>query len=106
MSTRLLDEAAAATYVPPGFLLYVQRGMLMVEPFDAARLRLGGRAVLLSRDLTAPSLVEGNVISASRDMLAFRTGSGKQQLTWVDRAGVPQGSLARADLDVQLPRVS
>ena len=94
MSTRLLDEAAAATYVPSGFLLYAQRGMLMVEPFDAVRLRLGGRAVLLSRDLTAPSLVEGNVISASRDMLAFRTGTDKQQLTWVDRAGVPQGSLA------------
>lgn len=93
-STRLLDEAAAATYVPPGFLLYAQRGMLMVEPFDAVRLRLGGRAVLLSRDLTAPSLVEGNVISASQDMLAFRTGPDKQQLTWVDRAGVPQGSLA------------
>jgi DNA-binding winged helix-turn-helix (wHTH) protein/Tol biopolymer transport system component len=93
-STRLLDEAAAATYVPPGFLLYVRRGMLLAEPFDAAQLRLGGRAVLLSRDLTAPSLVEGNVISASRDMLAFRTGSGKQQLTWVDRAGVSQGSLA------------
>ena len=93
-STRLLDEAAAATYVPPGFLLYMQRGMLMAEPFDAARLHLGGRAVMLSRDLTVPSLVEGNVISASRDMLAFRTSAGTQQLTWVDRAGVPQGSLA------------
>jgi Tol biopolymer transport system component len=93
-STRILDDAAAATYVPPGFLLYAQRGMLMVEPFDAVRLRLGGRAVLLSRDLTAPSLVEGNVISASRDMLAFRTGTGKQQLTRVDRAGVIQSSLA------------
>jgi DNA-binding winged helix-turn-helix (wHTH) protein/Tol biopolymer transport system component len=92
-STRLLDEAASATYVPPGFLLYAQREMLMAEPFDAARLRLGGRAVLLSRNLTAPSLVEGNVISASRDTLAFRTGTGKQQLTWVDRAGLPQGSL-------------
>src|SRR5688572_5294370 len=94
MSARLLDEAAAATYVAPGFLLYAQRGMLMAEPFDAEHLRLGGRAVLLSRDLTAPSLVEGNVISASRDTLAFRTGSDKQQLTWVDRAGVPQGALA------------
>jgi dipeptidyl aminopeptidase/acylaminoacyl peptidase len=94
MSTRLLDEAAAAMYVPPGFLLYAQRGMLMAEPFDAVQLRLGGRAVLLSRNLTAPSLLEGNVISASRDTLAFRTGSDKQQLTWVDRAGVSQGSLA------------
>jgi DNA-binding winged helix-turn-helix (wHTH) protein/Tol biopolymer transport system component len=92
-STRLLDDAAGATYVAPGFLLYVQQDMLMAEPFDAAQLRLGGRAVLLSRGMTAPSLVEGNVVSASRDMLAFRAGAGKQQLTWVDRSGQRQGAL-------------
>jgi DNA-binding winged helix-turn-helix (wHTH) protein/Tol biopolymer transport system component len=92
-STRLLDDAAAAMYVGPGFLLYVQHDMLMAEPFDADRLRLGGRAVLLSRGITAPSLAEGSVVSASRDLLAFRAGASKQQLTWVDRSGQPQGSL-------------
>lgn len=65
----------------------------MAEPFDAAHLRLGGRAVLLSRGVTSPSLAEGNAVSASRDMLAFRTGAGRQQLTWVDRSGLPQGAL-------------
>jgi Tol biopolymer transport system component len=92
-STRLIDNAAAATYVAPGFLLYVQRDLLMAEPFDADRLRLGGRAVLLSRDISAPSLAEGSVVSASRDLLAFRAGASKQRLTWVDRSGLPQGSL-------------
>jgi dipeptidyl aminopeptidase/acylaminoacyl peptidase len=92
-STRLIDDAAAAIYVAPGFLLYVQHDMLMAEPFDADRLRLGGRAVLLSRGISAPSLAEGSVVSASRDLLAFRTGASKQQLTWVDRSGLPQGSL-------------
>ena len=72
---------------------YVQHDMLMAEPFDADRLRLGGRAVLLSRGITAPSLAEGSVVSASRDLLAFRAGASQQQLTWVDRSGVPQGSL-------------
>jgi DNA-binding winged helix-turn-helix (wHTH) protein/Tol biopolymer transport system component len=92
-STRLLDDAAAAIYVAPGFLLYVQQDRLMVEPFDANHLRLGGRPVLLSRDISAPSLAEGSVVSASRDLLAFRAGGSKQQLTWVDRSGLPQGSL-------------
>jgi DNA-binding winged helix-turn-helix (wHTH) protein/Tol biopolymer transport system component len=92
-SMRLLDDAAAATYVEPGFLLYVQSNMLMAEPFDADQLRLGGRAVLLSRGVMAPSLAEGNVVSASRDMMAFRAGAGKQQLTWVDRSGLAQGAL-------------
>jgi Tol biopolymer transport system component len=67
--------------------------MLMAEPFDADQLRLGGRAVLLSRGVMAPSLAEGNVVSASRDMMAFRAGAGKQQLTWVDRSGLAQGAL-------------
>jgi DNA-binding winged helix-turn-helix (wHTH) protein/Tol biopolymer transport system component len=92
-STRILEDASAATYVSPGVLLYLQRGMLMAEPFDAARLRLDGRPVLLARDVAAPSLADGNGISASRDILAFRTGATKQHLTWVNRAGVPQGSL-------------
>jgi Tol biopolymer transport system component len=92
-NTRLLDDAAAAIYVAPGLLLYVQDDMLMAQPFDADRLRLGGRAVLLSRGITAPSLAEGSVVSASRDLLAFRAGASKQQLTWVDRSGLEQGSL-------------
>jgi DNA-binding winged helix-turn-helix (wHTH) protein/Tol biopolymer transport system component len=91
--TRLLDTASAAAYVDPGFLLYLQDGMLMAEPFDADRLRLGGRAVLLARGVTAPSLAEGTAISASRETLAFRAGAAERQLTWVDRTGELQGSL-------------
>jgi DNA-binding winged helix-turn-helix (wHTH) protein/Tol biopolymer transport system component len=92
-SLRLLDRASAATYVAPGFLLYLQDDLLMAEPFDVDRLRLGGRAVLLARGVTAPSLAEGTAISASRETLAFRAGAPERQLTWVDRTGEPQGSL-------------
>ena len=92
-STRLLDYATAATYVSPGFLVYLQRDMLMAEPFDAAQLRFGGRAVRLARGVTAPSLADGIGLSASRDMLAFRAGTMEQQLTWVDRSGRPQSTL-------------
>jgi DNA-binding winged helix-turn-helix (wHTH) protein/Tol biopolymer transport system component len=92
-SIRLLDSASAATYVSPGFLVYLQHDMLMAEPFDAANLRFGGRAVRLARGVTAPSLAEGNGLSASRDMLTFRAGATEQQLTWVDRSGRPQGAL-------------
>jgi DNA-binding winged helix-turn-helix (wHTH) protein/Tol biopolymer transport system component len=92
-SIRLLDEASAATYVEPGFLLYLQRDLLMAQPFDAGRLRLGGRAVLLARGVTPSSLAEGAAISASREALAFRAGAAERQLTWVDRTGEPQGAL-------------
>lgn len=95
---RILDDASAATYVAPGLLIYLQRGMLIAEPFDAARQRLGGTPLLLARNVAAPSLTDGNGISASPEVLAFRAGAANQQLTWVNRAGVPQGSL-----DVPLP---
>ena len=92
-STRLLDSVSAATYVAPGFLVYLQHGMLLAEAFDAANLRFGGRAVRLAIGVTTPSLAEGNGPSASRDMLTFRAGATEQQLTWVDRSGRPQGAL-------------
>jgi eukaryotic-like serine/threonine-protein kinase len=92
-STRLLDSASAATYAPPGLLVYLQHDMLMAEPFDVAQLRFGGRAVRLARGVTAPSLAEGHGLSASRDLLAFRAGATEQQLTWVDRSGRLQGAL-------------
>jgi eukaryotic-like serine/threonine-protein kinase len=89
-SVRLLDRASAAAYAPPGFLLYLQQDLLMAQPFDAARLRLAGRPVLLARGVSAPSLFDGHVISGSREMLAFREGASSQQLTLVDRAGAHQ----------------
>ena len=92
-SIRLLGGATAATYVEPGFLLYLQNDMLMAEAFDADRLRLGGRAVVLARGVAPASLAEGTGISASREVMAFRSGPSERELTWVDRSGSPQGAL-------------
>jgi DNA-binding winged helix-turn-helix (wHTH) protein/Tol biopolymer transport system component len=90
---RLLDQVSAATYVDPGFLLYLQNGMLMAEPFDVNRLRLGGRAVVLARGVAPASLAEGSGVSASREVVAFRSSPSERQLTWVDRSGARQGAL-------------
>ena len=90
---RLLDQASAATYVEPGFLLYLQNGMLMAEPFDVNALRLGGRAVVLARGVAPASLAEGSGVSASREVVAFRSSPSERQLTWVDRSGSRQGAL-------------
>jgi DNA-binding winged helix-turn-helix (wHTH) protein len=89
-SVRLLD-ASAATFAPPGYLLYVQHDMLMAEALDLERMTLSGRPVLLARGLSAPSLAEGNVVSGSRELLAFREGTRRQQLTQVDRSGAERG---------------
>jgi eukaryotic-like serine/threonine-protein kinase len=91
---RLLDTASAATYVDPGFLLYLQNDMLMAEPFDPDRVRLGGRAVVLARGVSPASLAEGAGLSASREVVAFRSIRRERQLTWVDRSGSRQGALS------------
>jgi DNA-binding winged helix-turn-helix (wHTH) protein/Tol biopolymer transport system component len=86
-SMRLLENASVAAYAPPGFLLYLQQDLLMAQPFDAERLRLTGRPVLLARGLSAPTLSDGHVISGSRETLAFRESGASQHLTRVDRSG-------------------
>ena len=48
--------------------------MLMAEALDLERMALSGRPVLLARGLSTPSLAEGNVVSGSRELLAFREG--------------------------------
>ena len=104
-SVRLLD-ASAATFAPPGYLLYVQHGMLMAEALDLERMTLGGRPVLLARGLSAPSLAEGNVVSGSRELLAFREGTTRQPLMQVDRSGTQRGGAIETPVALSNVRLS
>ena len=104
-SVRLLD-ASAATFAPPGYLLYVQHDMLMAEALDLERMTLGGRPVLLARGLSAPSLAEGNVVSGSRELLAFREGTTRQPLMQVDRSGTQRGGAIETPVALSNVRLS
>jgi len=104
-SVRLLD-ASAATFAPPGYLLYVQHDMLMAEALDLERMTLSGRPVLLARGVSAPSLAEGNVVSGSRELLAFREGARRQQLTQVDRSGADRGGVIDTPVALSNVRLS
>ena len=56
----LLPIVSTASYAPPGFLIYGRQTTLLAQPFDAAKLRLTGRAfpiaerVGLQRDFRYP----------------------------------------------------
>ena len=86
-SFRLLDSESPAVFAPPRHLLYVQHDMLIAEEFDASTLRLTGRAAVLERGVSPPSLAADNVVSAAGGLIAYRGGVKQQQLAWVDRAG-------------------
>ena len=89
-SVRLVDAESAAVYSPPGFLVYRRADMLVAEVFDLSRLSLGGRPVVLSHHAPGPSWQNGDVISASRNVLAFRDVSVSQALHLVNRTGMEQ----------------
>jgi eukaryotic-like serine/threonine-protein kinase len=104
-SSRLLATQSAAIFAAPHHLLHVQNDMLIAEEIDLGRLELTGRATVVSRDISAPSLGADNVVSAAAGLLAFRHGVRKQNLAWFDRAGKSLGTLATPTVLFN-PRVS
>ena len=88
---------SAPVYAPSGHLLYMRRGALVGQPFDAATRRLSGEAVPLD---DAPALVGvewtgGPPASVSTTgVLAYLTRPDfSTRLVWVDRAGKETSSL-------------
>ena len=49
----ILKNDTDAIYASPGYLLFNRQGTLMAQPFDAARLQLGGEAVPIAEGVQA-----------------------------------------------------
>ncbi len=54
----LLDTESPAMFAPPRHLLHIQRDMLIAEEFDVEHLQLTGRATVLARGVSPPSLAD------------------------------------------------
>jgi DNA-binding winged helix-turn-helix (wHTH) protein/Tol biopolymer transport system component len=93
-SFRLLATESAATFAAPRHLLHVENDMLIAEEIELERLELTGRASVVARGLSPPSLGADNVVSAAGELLAFQQGVKKQNLAWFDRAGQRLASLS------------
>jgi len=92
--TRILAPSnSPVIYSPPGYLLYVQDDILMAQRFDAARLEASGKPMMLARNVSAPGDADGKMISASANLLTFRSGANTQQLAWFERSGQRAGSI-------------
>ena len=78
-----------------GRLLYARDGNLLIQPFDAARLRLTGDAVASGEEVFQHALIGAGPFSASDNgVLASRGKAGPTRLAWLDRTGRETGSLA------------
>jgi eukaryotic-like serine/threonine-protein kinase len=97
-STRLVTSDSSAVYAPSpgappdqGHMLFVRRGSLMAQAFDARRLRLAGEAVPVAEGVASGGSRHFSV--SMTGALAYQAGgylgSGvtRNQLTWFDREG-------------------
>lgn len=85
---QLLDADAAAVFAPPSEVVFVRDGVLYAPGFDATRLELTGNPIKLASGVAASSAGVA-AISASREVIAYRTGAAarERQFVWFDRSG-------------------
>ena len=103
-SIRLIDTESPAVFAPPRHILHIERELLIADEFDVRGLELTGRAMVLARDVSPPSLANENVVSAAGDLMAYRRGV-QQQLAWLDRTGEVVGTVSMPAVMFN-PRVS
>jgi len=89
----LAQTTSPAIYSPAGYLLYVQDDILMAQRFDASRLTVTGKPMEAARHVSSPDRANDKMISASGNLLTFRSGANRQELAWFERDGRRIGSV-------------
>jgi eukaryotic-like serine/threonine-protein kinase len=89
---------SVALYVPPGYLLYVQNGTLMVQNFAADALRLTGDSIPLAVHVGLNGPKRRALFSVSQNgLLAYAVASqaATNQLVWFDVSGKKVGETGK-----------
>ncbi len=95
-------------YSAPGHLLFYRERTLLARPFDPKSLRFTGEASPVAEDVQYFATSAQAIFAASdQGLLAYQTGTsgGRTQLTWLDRAGRPAGTVG-APGRLTTPRMS
>lgn len=94
----LFVAISRVVYAPPGYLIYVNQGALVAQPFDAEKLKVSGEPATLAEGITVLGDNHDFDFSVSETgVLAYQTSSSKTQLTWFDRSGKELGTLGDPD---------
>jgi Tol biopolymer transport system component len=91
----VLRSEFGATYVAPGYVLFLRDSTLMAQPVHAASLELQGNAVPLGGPIGVDGLERAYFEISSTGTLIYRRGGflGGNELAWFDRGGKPIGSV-------------
>src|SRR6202041_3381525 len=87
----LFHSDTNAVLAQPGYLLFVQQGILMAQKFDAKTLSLSGQPIPIAPHAEINPIIYRAIVTASNTgLLIYGTGaeaSGSIELRWMDRAG-------------------
>jgi serine/threonine-protein kinase len=113
----LVDDAADARFVPPGYLVFLRQGTLMAVPFDLGRLEVTGQPVpVLTNVKQSLNGVSNGINQASGQFsisdsgwLVYAEGGifpdWQNSLVWVDRQGRTE-AIASFKAPFFVPRLS
>ena len=96
-SKRILKAHSSPLYSPPGYLMFVRGGTLLVQQFDPDRLELKGDAVPIAEHVQFNAVSGRAAVAVSENgVLAYRLmpASAQFKLVWVDRKGAEQALAA------------
>jgi len=106
-TTRLLPADSQARYTN-GHLLFARAGALLAAPFDAGSLKLTGEPFVVADKVKVTGIAgRGHFSVSDNGSLAYDPNAlaDNQQLTWVDRAGKPLGTVGPPG-EYEYPRLS
>jgi eukaryotic-like serine/threonine-protein kinase len=91
----LMQSDSRVDYVPPGRLLFVRKGTLLAQPFDAAKRRVSGQPAAIADRISVFVPTGGAEFAASADgqLIVYRHGGPASSLVWMDRSGQKVGSV-------------
>jgi serine/threonine protein kinase len=84
----LFSAVSRIVYSPAGYVLFVSKGALVAQAFDARRLKLSGEPIAIGEHIIDVGENHDFDFSVSDNgVLAYQTGNSNSQLVWFDRTG-------------------
>ncbi len=97
---RLLPITLNAAYAAPGFLLFLQNGTLLAQPFNVNELQLAGEPFPVAEHVAYNVGLGRGAFSVSENgfLVYYSGGAEINQPLWFDRSGKQIGSVGKAGL--------
>ena len=84
----LFSAVTRIAYAAPGYLLYINQGALVAQPFDAKQLKVSGDPATIAEHVAEIGPNHEFDFSVSNNgVLAYQVGSSQSSLVWFDRSG-------------------